>query len=156
MAIFFFNFNVYLFLRQRETEHEQGWGRERGRHRTEGRLQALSHQPRARRGARTHGPRDRDLRWSRTLNRLSHSGAPHCSILMRARSRRKGCHGNWGTWLCSLSDHATSGYCPEWWTCFKSWLSQLLARCVQADPLLSLGIHFLNCNKRRWISSSQF
>ena len=25
------------------------------------RLQALSHQPRARRGARTHGPRDRDL-----------------------------------------------------------------------------------------------
>ena len=56
-----FFFNVYLFLRQRETEHERGRGRERGRHRIRNRLQALSHQPRARRGARTHGPRDRDL-----------------------------------------------------------------------------------------------
>ena len=57
----FFFFNVYLFLGQRETEHERGRGRERGRHRNGNRLQALSHQPRARRGARTHGPRDRDL-----------------------------------------------------------------------------------------------
>ena len=61
-----FFFNVYLFLGQRETEHERGRGRERGRHRIRNRLQgnrlqALSHQPRARRGARTHGPRDRDL-----------------------------------------------------------------------------------------------
>ena len=54
-------FNVYLFLRQRETEHEWGRGRKRGRHRIRNRPQALSHQPRARRGARTHGPRDRDL-----------------------------------------------------------------------------------------------
>ena len=46
---------------QRETEHEQGRGRERGRHRIGNRLQALSHRPRARRGARTPGPRDRDL-----------------------------------------------------------------------------------------------
>ena len=61
--IFFFNFffNIYLFLGQRETEHERGRGRERGRHRIGNRLQAPSHQPRARRGARTHGPRDRDL-----------------------------------------------------------------------------------------------
>ena len=51
----------YFFLRQRETEHERGRGRERGRHRIGNRLQALSHQPRARRGARTLGPRDRDL-----------------------------------------------------------------------------------------------
>ena len=60
---FFFNFffNVYLFLGQRETEHERGRGRERGRHRIGNRLQALSRQPRARRGARTHRPRDRDL-----------------------------------------------------------------------------------------------
>ena len=60
---FFFNFffNIYLFLGQRETEREQGRGRERGRHRIGNRLQAPSHQPRARRGARTHGPRDRDL-----------------------------------------------------------------------------------------------
>ena len=53
-TIFFFN--VYFFLGQRETEHERGRGRERGRHRIGNRLQALSHQPRARRGARTHGP----------------------------------------------------------------------------------------------------
>ena len=64
-SFFFFYFilffNVYLFLGQRETEHEQGRGRERGRHRIGNRLQALSHQPRARRGARTHRLRDRDL-----------------------------------------------------------------------------------------------
>ena len=46
-----FFFNVYLFVGQRETEHERGWGRERGRHRIGNRLQALSHRPRARRGA---------------------------------------------------------------------------------------------------------
>uniref|UniRef100_A0ABI7ZW42 Thymidine kinase n=1 Tax=Felis catus TaxID=9685 RepID=A0ABI7ZW42_FELCA len=45
----------------RETEHERGRGRERGRHSIGSRLQAPSHQPRARRGAGTHGPRDRDL-----------------------------------------------------------------------------------------------
>ena len=61
VVFFVFVFNVYLFLTQRETEHERGRGRERGRHRMGSRLQALSHQPRARRGARTHGPRDRDL-----------------------------------------------------------------------------------------------
>ena len=54
-------FFIFLFLGQRETEHERGRGRERGRHRIGNRLQALSHQPRARRGARTHGPRGRDL-----------------------------------------------------------------------------------------------
>ena len=64
-------------MRQRETEHEWGKGRERGRHRIGSRLQALSHhQPRARRGARTHRRRDRDLSWSQMLNRLSHPGAP--------------------------------------------------------------------------------
>ena len=67
-------FNVYLFWGQRETEHEWGRGRERGRHRIGSRLQALSHQPRAWRGARTPGPRDRDLSWSWTLNWLSHAG----------------------------------------------------------------------------------
>ena len=79
LFFFFFNFfffNIYLFLRQRETEHERGRGRERGRHRIGNRLQALSGQHRARRGARTHGPRDRDLSRSRPLNRLSHPGAP--------------------------------------------------------------------------------
>ena len=49
----FFFLNIYLFLRQRETERERGRGRERRRHRIRSRLQALSHQPRAWRGART-------------------------------------------------------------------------------------------------------
>ena len=69
-------FNVYLFLRQRETEHERGRVRERGGHRIWNRLQALSCRHRAWRGAQTHKPWDHDLSWSRTLNRLSHPGAP--------------------------------------------------------------------------------
>ena len=63
-------------MRQRETEREQGRGRERRRHRVRSRLQAPSCQHRARRGARTHELRDHDLSGSRTLNRLSHPGAP--------------------------------------------------------------------------------
>ena len=51
-------------------------GSERARHRIWNRLQALSCQHRARRGARTHELRDRDLSWSWTLSRLSHPGAP--------------------------------------------------------------------------------
>ena len=86
---FFIFFNVYLFLRQRETQHEQGRGRERGRHRIGSRLQAPSHQPRARRGARTHGPRDCDLNWSRTPNRLCHPGAPLFYIYWFLRDRER-------------------------------------------------------------------
>ena len=52
-----------------------GGGSERGRHRIWNRLQALSCQHRAWCGARTHGPRDHDLSWSRMLNWLSHPGA---------------------------------------------------------------------------------
>ena len=74
-------FNVlFIFLRQGETEHEQGRARERGRHSIRNRLQALSCQHRARRGARTHRPRDHDLSRSRSLNRLSHPGAPMCKL----------------------------------------------------------------------------
>ena len=60
---FFFFFNVYLFLRDRERQSTSRGGaeRERGRHRIRSRLRAPSHQHRARRGARTHRPRDRDL-----------------------------------------------------------------------------------------------
>ena len=53
-----------------------GGGSERGRHRIWNRLQALSCQHRARRGARAHGPRDHDLSRSQPPNRLSHPGAP--------------------------------------------------------------------------------
>ena len=63
-------------MRQRETEHEQRRGRERGRHRIWSRLQALSYQHRVRHGAQTPEPWDHDLSRSRSLNRLSHPGAP--------------------------------------------------------------------------------
>ena len=69
-------FLMFLFIFETEREHKQGRGRERGRHRIRSRLQALSCQHRARRGARTHRPWDHDLSRSRTLNRLSHPGAP--------------------------------------------------------------------------------
>ena len=73
---FFLMFIYFIF----ETERDRAWTgegqRERGRHRIWNRLQALSCQHRARRGAWTHGPRDHDLSRSRPLNRLSHPGAP--------------------------------------------------------------------------------
>ena len=63
-----------------ETERDRAWvgegQRERGRHRIQSRLLGPSCQHRAWRGAWTHRPRDHDLSRSRTLNRLSHPGAP--------------------------------------------------------------------------------
>ena len=70
-----FFFLMFIYFWNRETEHEWGRGRERGRHRIKSRLQALSCQHRAQRGARTHKPWDHDLSWSRTVNRLSHPDA---------------------------------------------------------------------------------
>ena len=66
-------FNVYLFLRG-------GRGRERGRHRIRSRIQTLSCQHKARRGARTHRLRDHDLSQSLTFNPLSYPGAPSYMI----------------------------------------------------------------------------
>ena len=74
-CVFFFKFNVHLFLTESETECEWGMGRERGRHRIQNRVQALSCQHSPWWGALTHRPWDRDLSWSRTLNLLSHPGA---------------------------------------------------------------------------------
>ena len=74
--------NAYLFLTQRERQSMSRGGAERGRHRIWNRLQALSCQHRAWRGAWTHRPRDYDLRQSRTLNRLSHPGTPVFLILV--------------------------------------------------------------------------
>ena len=74
LLLFFWIFNVFIYFwrRETETEHERGRSRERGRHRIWSRLQALSHQHRARRRARTHKLWDHDLSRSWTLNRLSH------------------------------------------------------------------------------------
>ena len=51
--ILFFLFKMFLFIfeRERHREQERERGRERGRHRIQNRLQALSCQHRARRGA---------------------------------------------------------------------------------------------------------
>ena len=79
MSFRFIYLFIYLFMyfeRGRERACKQGRDTERGRHRSCSRLQAPSCQCRAQRGARTHGPRDRDLSRSRPLNRLSHPGAP--------------------------------------------------------------------------------
>ena len=75
------NFFSCLFIFERETECKRGKGRERGRHRIQSRLQAMSCQHRAQRGARTHRPRDRDLSRSRMLHRLSHPGVPNLATL---------------------------------------------------------------------------
>ena len=48
---------MFIYYWEIETEHEQGRGRQRGRHRIRSRLQALSCQHRAWRGARTHEPK---------------------------------------------------------------------------------------------------
>ena len=61
---------IYFWDRERQSMNGRGAERETNR------LQALSCQHRARRGARTHGPWDHDPSRSRTLNRLSHPGVP--------------------------------------------------------------------------------
>ena len=64
-----------LILRERQSV-SKGGGREKGRHRIQSRLQALSCQHRARHGAPTHRPWDHDLSRSLRLTQLSHPGAP--------------------------------------------------------------------------------
>ena len=76
-------FNVYLFLRETETECKCVRGRERGRHRIQSRLQALSCQHRAQCRAWNHELWDHDLSWSQMFSGLSHPGAPHSSLLKR-------------------------------------------------------------------------
>ena len=76
-------FFVLMFVFERERASEQRRGRGRGRHRIWSRLQGLSCQHRAWHGTQTHDPWDHDLSQSRTLNRLSHPGAPIYSIFQR-------------------------------------------------------------------------
>ena len=71
-----FYFILFYFERERERVQAGQGQRERGRHRIRSRLRAPSRQHRARRGARTHEPRDYDLSRNWTLNRRSHPGAP--------------------------------------------------------------------------------
>ena len=64
-----------MFVYFWEMEFEWGRGRERGRHRIQSSLQALSYQYRAHRGAHTCKSEDHDLSWSQTPNQLSPPGA---------------------------------------------------------------------------------
>ena len=127
---YFFHFYMYLFLRDRAQVGEGQRKRE-----TQNRKQAPGCEPsahRARRGARTHGPRDRDLSRSRTLNRLRHPGAPRLFFLDVNSARPRG-------WLLLISfSHTAQGSAHRWnfWvaardngrnTGFESWLCHLLA-----------------------------
>ena len=119
MTFFKKNFFWCLFIFERETECEQEWRRERGRHRIGSRLQALSCQPRARRGARTHRPWDHDLSRSRTLNWLSHPDAPRVD-LESPHHRKIVCdYAQWQVWwsFCDRSEERRVGKeCQEWQT----------------------------------------
>ena len=75
---------LMFYFWERKTEREQGMDRERGRHRIWSRLQGLSYQHRAWRGAWTHELWDQDLSWSRTLNRLNHPGTPISIFLKKS------------------------------------------------------------------------
>ena len=80
-SVIFLNFfNVYLFLKERTCK--QGRGRERGTHRIQSRLQALSCQHRAQCRSWTHEPWDHDLSWSWMLNWLSEAGIPSPVIFL--------------------------------------------------------------------------
>ncbi|XP_049479363.1 uncharacterized protein LOC125917974 [Panthera uncia] len=109
----FKNFFKCLFLRERVQVGEGQ--RARRRHRIRSRLQAPSCQHRARRGARTHRPRDQDLSRSRTLNRLSHPGAPR---------------------IFSLSTHPMLGFLLLWF-CEAIFLSSALGLHSSSDGVLT-------------------
>ena len=82
--VYFFKKFFLTFIYFFETERDRAWmgegQRERGRHRIQNRLQALSCRHRARSRAQTHRPRDHDLSRSWTLNWLSHPDAPKISV----------------------------------------------------------------------------
>ena len=69
-------FDVYLFF-ERQSTSGKGAAREGDTQREGDRLQALSCQHRAWRGAQTHKPRGHDLSWSQTPNQLSYPGTPN-------------------------------------------------------------------------------
>ena len=74
-----------MFISFWETERDRVWAgagwRERGRHRIQSRLRALSRQHRAWRAAWTHEPWNHDLGQSVPPNRLSHPGTPRTDFL---------------------------------------------------------------------------
>ena len=97
-------FLMFTFERERKREtdrqHKQGRDRERGRHRIRRRLQVLSCQHRAGRGAQTHEPWDHDLNQSWRLNWLSHPGAFPLNIsLFHSKYFQHCTRIGWFSWL---------------------------------------------------------
>ena len=74
-SLFLFLINLFIL---RERKKASGEGVER----IPSRFQVPSCRHGARRGARTHGPRQPDLSRSRTLNRLSQPGVPEVSLVI--------------------------------------------------------------------------
>ena len=85
--------------------------RERGRHRTWSRLQALSCQHRAQGRARTHMLWDHDLSQSWTLNRLSHPAAPGASGFFRLELCTESAYKV--TYMATGKPQSLTGYWPE-------------------------------------------
>ena len=81
----FFNAFIYFWRRERDRAWA-GEGQREGETQNLKQAQALSCQHRARHGARTHRPRDRDLSRSRILNRLSHPGTPEWLLFFNLTS----------------------------------------------------------------------
>ena len=109
-----------------EAEHERGRRRKRERPRIPSRLQALSCQHRASRGARIHELWDHDLSQSPTFNWLSHPGISVFSAFicyMETGSRRKTCQYIFSTisWFfklyCKTLSDSNFIHLPN--TCFK-------------------------------------
>ena len=88
--ILFILFFKCLLLKERDRMCMGEGQRERGRHKIQSRVQALSCQHRAQHGSWTHELWDHDLSWGQTLNRLSHPGVPELYIL-----KEKFCQGPW-------------------------------------------------------------
>ena len=115
---FFKKINVYLHLKEKDTHTQthtdctSTGGAERGRPRIGSRLLALSCQHRAWRGAGTHELWDRDLSPSRTLNRMSHPGAPLTLYFLYPwfiYFITGSSVSSFGSLFCHLSTHLTSG-----------------------------------------------
>ena len=88
--LFFPFFLTCIYFWETETEREEGRGRERGGHRIQSRLQALSCQHRAWLGAQTHELWDHDLSWSWRPYQLSHPGAPESSFRLSHQQHQNG------------------------------------------------------------------
>ena len=88
------------FLRDRERQREREKSRERGSHRFQSSLQALSCQHRVRCRPWTHELRDHDLNQSQTFNWLSHPGAHKKSNLDLCSQGLKKLT---ASWICKVS-----------------------------------------------------